>query len=375
MPNWTITLLITGLGHGGAEKQLVQLAVLLKKRGWEVRVISMIPGDDAHFIHALADSNVPYDTLNMQRGKADIRALLRLTKLLRCSGPQVLLCYMFHAILLGSVAGWLAGVEFIIGSIRTEKFSKKRVLALRLANQFCTLTTTNSKTVASRLLREDIVCADKLLFIPNGLHVKDYQLDCSRKEVRKRLGIGDAEFLWLAVGRLEEAKDYPSLLDAFRRVLVRHPKAKLWIAGCGSLFKILNEKAIKLGLDDKVQLLGFRSDIPFLLRAADALVLSSAWEGSPNAIIEAFAAGVPVVSTCVGGVEELVCEGVSGFLVAPRDSRALAQTMLKMMGLDSRQRCSMGEEGRTRIVLTHDFDRVADEYEKLFFNLIQHNKV
>src|SRR5690554_3011365 len=101
--------------------------------------------------------------------------------------------------------------------------------------------------------------------------------------------------------------------------------------------------------EDSVELLGLREDVPALLAAADVFVLSSAHEGLPNVVMEALAAGLPVVATDVGGVRELVEEGISGFVVPPSDSEALAKGMADMMALDTRRRDEMGEAGRRHI--------------------------
>jgi glycosyltransferase involved in cell wall biosynthesis len=119
-------------------------------------------------------------------------------------------------------------------------------------------------------------------------------------------------------------------------------------------------------LEDKVEFLGFRSDVTSLLHAADALVLSSAWEGMPNAVMEALAAALPVVATRVGGVAELVDENSSGLIVPAQDPEALSSAMIAMMNLSQEQRNQMGEEGKRHVEESYGLQKVLGLWSRLF---------
>jgi glycosyltransferase involved in cell wall biosynthesis len=144
----------------------------------------------------------------------------------------------------------------------------------------------------------------------------------------------------------------------------------LAIVGRGPLLPDLQQRARELGVESRVMFLGVRSDVEALLSAADGFVLSSAWEGMPNVVMEALAAGVPVVATQVGGVTELVEEGESGLLVRPRDPEALSQRMRELMSLTSEQRQRMGLRGRDHIVASYSLQAMADRWLKLYQQLL-----
>lgn len=364
-------LLSTGLAYGGAETQLVNLATRLKKRGWDVRVVSMLPPQA--FTEELAAAGIPFATLNMRRGVPDPRALFKLIKILRQWRPVILTSFMFHANLLGRIAGRIAGIPVIISSIRNENFGGPlRDKILRYTDWMGDISTTNSKLAANSLIKRGVVPTGRMKVIPNGLVLDKFYIDLKEKiEVRQQLGISDSEFLWLAVGRLEEQKDYPTLLDAFRLLILKNSKAQLRIAGKGPLLDVIKQKAVDLGISERVVFLGLRRDIPALLNAADGFVLSSAWEGLPNVIMEAMAAWKPVVATNVGGVPELVEDGVSGYIVPPRDPEALAAAMLKMMSLSEDERKAMGQAGRAHIEANYSLDRVVDQWERLYRDLLR----
>lgn len=325
------------------------------------------------FTQELITAGIPLVTLNMRRGVPDPRAVFRLIKILRQWRPDILTSFMYHANLLGRITGHMAGVPIVVSSIRNENFGgPHRERVLRLTDWMGDITTTNSRLAADNLVKRGVVPAERMRVIPNGLILdKFFANGAERTRVRKQLGVEEDEFLWLAVGRLEEQKDYPSLLRAFQILSLDNSKSQLRVAGQGPLLENLKQQTIGLGISDRAIFLGLRRDIPCLLDAADGLVLSSAWEGLPNAVMEALAAGKPVVATRVGGVPELVEDGESGFLVPPKNPKALAQAMLRLMNLSPEERRRMGEFGRRRMERDYSLERVVDQWEALYRDLLE----
>lgn len=365
-----LIFLITSLDFGGAEAQLVRIAIKLKQAGWCVSVVSML--SPAAYEDTLNAAGVTLHSLNMKRGAAEPAAVLRLVRLLRQEQPAILTTFMYHANLLGRLAGRLARVPAVVSSIRNENFggpSRERVM--RLTDRLATATTTNSRLAATSLLRRRVVPAAKLRVIPNGLDVPHYRWTAEERMLtRTELGVSASGFLWFAAGRLEEQKDYPTLLQAFSKVARKRPEAELRIAGRGSLQETLQGLLQKLGLVDQVAFLGARSDIPRLLAASDSLVLSSAWEGLPNIVIEAMAAGKPVVATETGGVAELVTTGTNGFLVAPGQPAALADAMLSLMELPAEEQNRLGLAGRLQATGNYSIEQVVGKWQALFLELL-----
>ena len=151
----------------------------------------------------------------------------------------------------------------------------------------------------------------------------------------------------------------------------RRADTQLAIAGEGPLRDDLSRQINDLGLSDHVRLLGLRDDMPDLYYASDALVLSSAWEGMPNVVLEAMASATPIVSTAVGAVPELVTDGESGFVVPPGDHIALADAMERMMDLSNEDRHTLGEAGYDNVRSEFSLDRVIDKWEDLFNRLLE----
>ena len=203
----------------------------------------------------------------------------------------------------------------------------------RLTNGLVDRMTIISQAAAERFIRERIIPADLLRVVPNGVDPELYRQPAEvRDGLRRALGLG-AEFVWLAVGRFETAKDYPNMLRAFASVREQHPEAVLLLAGRGALQSETESLARELELGPAVRFLGVRDDVAALISAADGYLMSSAWEGMPMVLLEAAAGGLPVVTTRVGGTAEVVLDGESGYLAPPSDSPALASAMLRLMKL------------------------------------------
>jgi glycosyltransferase involved in cell wall biosynthesis len=362
-----ILLLSTSLGLGGADRQILYLAHALLEHDYDVRLVSMT-GLGEMGSRAAADG-LPITSLEMQRGRADRRSFHRLVSLLRKWRPHLLTSFMYHANLFGRVAGKWAGVPLIVTSIRSERNeSVARDWLMRLTNWMDDACTTNSRQVADSLARRGLLPPHKITVIPNGVDVAALKPSPdTRIRVRAELGVKPSEFLWLAIGRLLPQKDYPTMLQALRPLA----GTRLLIAGRGPLLDQLKQLAGQLGLGSRVSFLGVREDIAELLAAADALVLSSAWEGMPNVVMEALAAARPVVATQVGGVGELVTPDVSGWTVPPRDPAALSQAMERMMRLPAERRREMGLSGQRHVAQYYSLESMAYRWMTLYRNLLQ----
>lgn len=366
MPRPTpVVFLITGLGVGGAETQLVRVVTNLDHSRWQPTVVSMTNG--GAFVDALQQAGVPVLTLGMSRGKPSLAALGALVRILKQRRAKALVCFMFHANLMGRLAGLISRVPVVISSVRTENFGGLwREIALRLTDRLGTITVTNSQLVADSLVRRGVIPDGRVTVIPNALPLDRAALSADeRNRLRIELGLTEDSFFWLAVGRLDPAKDYPTLLKAFTTITRHHPEARLLVAGDGPLRESLEEQITQLQFADRVRLLGFRDDVPRLMGAADAYVLSSAWEGFPNGIIEAMAACKPVVATAVGGVPEVVADGVTGLLVEPGRPSDLANAMLRMMEMDEQSRLEMARRAHHQVLSRFGLQDVVRLWDKL----------
>lgn len=369
MPPPRLAVLTTGLARGGAEAQVTLLAKTLSRRGWDVRLYSMLP--PTAFVEELLECGIQVESLSMRRGFADPRAIYRLVRRLRSFKPHVMHCHMIHANLLGRVSRLFVRIPGLICTAHSVwEGGKWRDWAYRLTDPLCDLTTNVSKTGLSRYVEAKLADGAKAVWVPNGVDASCYSPDKSAG-VRIRARMDWEGFVWLAVGNLRVPKDYPNLLRAFAWMSARAPQARLAIVGSGPLRTSLESLAGELGIGVKVRFLGAREDVRELLQAVDGFVMSSAWEGTPMALLEACACGVPVVATRVGGNPDVVEDGVSGYLIDPRNSEALGEAMLKLMALPESERAVMGVAARRRVESAFGHERIVDKWENIYEQMMQ----
>lgn len=355
-----IVFLIDNFGQGGAEVQLIGVAKRLHERGWKIGILTMIPS--AAYLDEIKAAGIPL--VECARGRTPFRMAFRMIRQLRRWRPSVLITFNYHADIMGRFCGRIARVPTIIASLRTAHVKTPlREKIYRLTESLIDLTTSNSQAAITYMLSRGILTPKKTVVIPNGIVPGDFPLPITRQEARAEFSLAPDTFVWLAVGNLLPAKDYPNLLEAAMQCAAASTRFKLFVIGGGESLAEMRAEVDQRGLTGVVVFLGLRSDVPRVLRACDAYVLSSAWEGMPNTVMEALASGVPVVATDVGGVRELVDPHVSGILVPKCQPESLAEGMLAMMTLEENARSQMGQSGRDWIKKQFDFEGVVDTWE------------
>jgi glycosyltransferase involved in cell wall biosynthesis len=361
-----ILFLSTSMGMGGADKQLLSAAQELRSRGHDILIVSLTPlgpmGLEAR------GSGIPTESLEMRRGMPDPRGLFRLLQLVRSWKPDILHSHMVHANLMARAVRLLSPVPVMVATIHNiYEGGAVWMAAYRLTNRLVDHMTIVSQAAADRFIRERIVPREMLRVVPNGIDselFRNVPAD-TRASLRRSLEVDD-RFVWLAVGRFEIAKDYPNMLRAFAQIRRQEARAVLLLVGRGSLQAETEALVQELNLERDVRFLGVRADVPEIMSAADGYLMSSAWEGMPMVLLEAAAAGLPIVATSVGGNQEVVRDGENGYLVPPRDADALATAALRLMGLSQAQRRQMGERGREHVRSRYSLRRVAEQWEELY---------
>lgn len=369
-----ILLFTTSLMAGGAEIQVYLIAMELRRRGHDVLVVSM--RDPEALDAELVSSGVPVESLSMRRGVANPMALFQFASIIRRFRPDVIHSHMIHANLLSRLARPLAPVPVLISTAHNiSEGARWRELAYRATDRLVDLTTNVCKKCVENFVAVGATPRDRIRYVPNGLDLSRFRHDDEvRRLLRASLDLDESTFLWLAVGRLEEQKDYPNLLSAVAALRSSTDSGSplvVLVAGEGPLLSELVAERVRLGLpEDSVRFLGQRDDIPDLMSAADAYVMSSAWEGLPMVLLEAGAAGLPVVATAVGGNEELVVNRVTGMLVPPADAPALANAMQGVMDLTYEERQALGHNATINVTNSFSIETVVDLWLQIYKGLL-----
>jgi glycosyltransferase involved in cell wall biosynthesis len=363
--------LITGLNTGGAEMMLYKTVTHMDKSKYRSIVVSMLP--EGRISGMLREQNNEVYSLRMKNKFPNPLVLFKLVSLLRKEKPLILHSYMFHADLLGRIAGKLAGVPIIISSIRNENIGGKwRERLLGMSDFMVDRVTAVCRAAGLKQVAAGTTSANKLQVIYNGIELQKYppRSDELRRAVRQEWNIPDHHRVLMNVGRLERQKNQAGLLESFSDLLLREPDCTLLIAGDGGLRGELEDKAKQLGISNNVVFTGICKDIPRMLQAADIFVLSSLWEGLPNVVIEAMAARQPVIATNVGGTPEVVESGASGMMVEPGSRKQMAEAMIELVRLPKQRLEAMGEHGRAIVERTFTIERTIDQTEQLYEGLI-----
>jgi glycosyltransferase involved in cell wall biosynthesis len=367
-----ILMLSTSLGLGGADREVINLASNLKKRGHEIKVVAMVSLGLMGY-EAIA-RGIDVETLEMPPGIPDIRVLPRLVKLIKTWNPDILHSHMVHAnILARTLRTFTPNLPVLVSTAQNVDESEGqrwRDVAYRVTDFLCDTTSNVSQVGVDRYIKIRLVPKHKIRFIPNSVDNDKFSPNQAlRTETREALSLGD-RFTWLAVGRFYLQKDYPTMIRAFDIIRKQHPQAILVIAGEGELQDSMRDLLAELELQENIKFLGPRQDISALMNAADAHVMSSAWEGMPLALLEAASTGLPIVSTDVGGVKETVISGETGFLTPAGDPVALAASMHALMHLPRAERISMGEAGRAFVMTNYGVEKITTQWEETYRELL-----
>jgi glycosyltransferase involved in cell wall biosynthesis len=313
------------------------------------------PADSAIAARARAEG-FPVHPVPM-RGTWDAASAWRLARLHAAIRPHVLHWHAARAHALGAVAARLAPGPVRILSRRVDFPVRGNLGSRLLYADPADLILAISDGVREALERSG-VRPGRIRVVPSGIDLAPFEAPCDREALRAALGVPPGTTLVLQVAALAPHKSQLDLLKAAALLREIQPSIRMWIAGEGRMRRSLEREHAKLALGELVRFLGFRGDVPDLLRAADLFCLSSKLEGMGTAILEAMAAGLPVVGVRVGGIPEIVVHGETGLLVPAREPGALAAALAELAGDPSRRR-AMGERALRR-VREFSADRTAE---------------
>ncbi|MBI4484274.1 MAG: glycosyltransferase family 4 protein [Acidobacteria bacterium] len=304
----------------------------------------------------------------------DLSALVQLVRLLRARPFQIVHTHNSKAGFLGRLAARWCKVPIVVHTVHGFSFHEDenpfwRWLFLfleRWAAGWCDTMIAISQPMVDWALEKRVAPAEKIVKIYSGIEIDSFCLPANPK-LREHFGIPKTAPLLGAVSKLWEGKGHKVILDAMPRILEAHPDAMLVIVGEGSLRPKLESLVARKGLGSRVIFTGFRADVPEVTALFDVALLASFYEGMGRVILEAMAAGKPVVATRVGGIPDLVTEGVTGFLVPPGDPGALAEKVIRLLS-DPVLRERMGRAGREAVTerfsartMVREIRRVYDE--------------
>jgi glycosyltransferase involved in cell wall biosynthesis len=297
--------------------------------------------------------------------------MAEVVRMLRRERVDVLHTHLFGSNTWGRLLGRLAGVPVIIAHEHWSSRGQNEIWMDRLMYRLSDRILVTSEASKQIVMSSEGIPARYLSVVYNGVDIGKFAARGDRAEVRAELGVPADAVLIGAVGRLTADKGgQDTLIRAVGRVYETCPQVRLVMVGDGPLRPGLEQLTAQLGLSETVIFTGLRSDVPRLLGALDVFVLPSEREALPVAVLEAMAAGLPVVATRVGGLPEVVDDGATGFLVPPGDVDALQSVLAKLAG-DPALAARLGASGQAHVQAHFTVQQMVRQVERLYDQLVQ----
>jgi glycosyltransferase involved in cell wall biosynthesis len=366
-PIKTILHLSSTSGPGGAEMIVSRLAGALDRSRFRSVVCLYWPG---WLKEQCERQGIETHVLEIG-GMFDFGWVRNACRLVRREGISLIHAHEFTGNTYGSLVAKLAGVPLVATVHGKSYYSEqcKRRLAYRAVSRVATMVAVSEDL--KRFITGTVgVPAGRIKVIYNGQEILPQIRQEEKARLRGEFGLGENESVVGVVGSLYPVKGHEYLLAAVPQVLKTHPRTKFLIVGRGDLDAPLKEEVKRAGLEKQVRFLGFREDVAALLSLMDIFVLPSLSEGLSIALLEAMAAGIPVVATNVGGNPELVVDGETGYSVPPRDADALAAKLRLLLG-DKCLAKKLGENGQKRVQQKFSLQAMADNYQELYESCLQ----
>jgi len=371
--------LIPGFQCNGPSMVILNLVKNLDPARYHVVICSMYEPDQ---LMTQELRSIGVSTINLKMESFfDIRAIPKLIRILREDKIDILHTHCFRADLYGRILGRILDIPVIVSTIHNTHVTMFKNDYNRLVATMATWLNRYSAQLAHGLIaiseevRRHIIEEEKIhhRYIPviyNGIEIAPFlKQQHKEKTLRSQLGLHSNYYLVGTVSALYPRKGLRYLIEAALHIFPRYPNTRFLIIGDGPLRNTLEEQIASLGLQDKILLMGHRRDVVQLLSILDVFVLSSLSEGVPIAILEAMASGKPVVATYVGGVPEIVQEGITGLLVPPKDAEALANAIAVFIQRPELG-TMMGGAGQKRVIEKFSAATMAMEYEKVYRKLL-----
>lgn len=361
--------LITRLPIGGAERML--LGVLRNLDATRFDSIVCCIQDRGELAEEVESLGIPVHTFGlMAHGSFDWHVVPALRRLIREQNVELVHSHLYHANLYARLAAWREGIP-VIASVHNTYTRRKwhRHLINRLLARLTFRITAGSADVERDIIAYDRVTPEKVVRLPNCIDLDRVTTSLTSAEAKQQLGFGPADLVIATVGRMEEQKGHAFLLDAFAHLRempeLEGMPLRLLVVGDGRLKAATVQRAADLGIAKVCHFPGSIKDLADVYRSIDVFVMPSLWEGLSLAMLEAMAAGLPMIATDVGGARDVLGDGLRGVLVPPADARALARAIHDLL-IDAERRSAMTDSGCRHVRQNYSVAALSRQLAELY---------
>jgi glycosyltransferase involved in cell wall biosynthesis len=370
-PAGTVCQVLHSLSIGGAE---VLAAELARRLGDRYRFVFACLDELGPLGEQLRREGVQVEVLGRKAG-FDVRCVRRLAEFARAQQVDVIHAHQYTPFFYSRAPGTLLRRPPVLfnehGRFHPDYPRPKRIVFNRIFLRRCDRVVGVGNAVREALNRNEGIPARRVEVIYNGADLEKFSRDpVSRERARREMDVAEGEFAVIQVARLDYLKDHGTALRTIERVVAKHRQARLILVGDGPERPTIEKEIAARRLNGVVRLLGQRRDVPQLLAGADAFLLTSISEGIPVTFIEAMGARLPIVSTKVGGVTEVVEDGETGLLANAADDVVLAEALVRLME-DSRLKVRLGEAGRLRAERLFSETQMHAAYAKVYDDMLR----
>jgi glycosyltransferase involved in cell wall biosynthesis len=360
------------LGVGGLPQVVVNLCKATDKSLFDISVLCL--RDLGEFASEIEKMGIPVFLLPQRKNNIDYFAFLKVAKLLRREKIDVIHTHNTQPFIDGTIGALMSGVKTIVHTEHGRTFPDKRryMFAEWLMSHFAVKVVGVSENTSQNLIKYERISPKKVITIINGVTGAQFDINIDKEKKMKELGI-KSEGPILGVGaRLVKLKGISFLLQAMPAIVEIFPSINLIIAGGGDYENTLKKEVQTLGIQKNTLFVGPRLDFPELLKLFDLFILPSLSEGLPMALLEAMAAGCPIIATNVGGIPMAIKHGENGSLIEPGNAHVLSSEIIKLLH-DNELRNSYVKKGREVFMKNFSADVMIEKYQRLYLREIAKN--
>lgn len=346
MKQLKISFFSLSLKKGGAENQLVKLALFLKnKANFDVNILYFVNGND--FEEVLKESNIEYQFFNIKK----IKGFIKLFKHIKKQKPNLLISFMFGANIIARLIKFFLKTS-LITSVRNNEISKIYKIIYKITYRLDNCTTFNSKYALDKFIKEKITNVDKSILINNAIQVLPIKPLVRTNDI----------YTLVSIAHFRPQKDYKTLFEAISILKEENVPVKLYVLGHLYDQTWPYELIKELNIEQEIEMVGFTQDTQKYIDKSDALVLSSLWEGTPNAILEGMANYLPIIASNIPGSYDLVTNAKCGVFFETQNPTDLKNKIIETINYNKSKASELGFNGYNYVLENYESDNVHKKW-------------